>query len=67
MQWVAEVLGSDAYVNVMGSTIRGLVQAGEYPEIGRRVMKEEMAGALSAAREAGLDRIDGKPARGEGL
>jgi len=65
MEWVAEELGPNTYVNVMAQYYpAGKVSAHEYAEINRPVTSEEFGQALTAARAAGLYRLDPRfPAR----
>jgi uncharacterized Fe-S radical SAM superfamily protein PflX len=67
LHFVAEELGTGCYVNLMAQYYpSGKVgRDGEYPEIDRRVFREEYAEALALAEELGL-RLDPR-ARAEGL
>jgi putative pyruvate formate lyase activating enzyme len=59
MQFIAEKLSPDTYVNIMGQyRPAGKVSTEKYPEINRRVTAEEMAHAFQAAEQAGLWRFD---------
>ena len=59
MSWIARELSLTTYVNVMPQYYpAGKVSQSEYAEINRRVLPAEHAGALDAARKAGLDRLD---------
>lgn len=58
MRYLGE-LSPDTYVNVMDQYYpAGSVSAEKYPEINRRITGPEFAGALDAARKAGLWRLD---------
>jgi putative pyruvate formate lyase activating enzyme len=59
LRWVAETLGSDTYLNLMAQyRPEGLVRGGDYPEISRRPMREEILRAVEIAQELGLRRLD---------
>jgi putative pyruvate formate lyase activating enzyme len=55
--WIAENLPKDTYVNIM-SQYRPTYKAGDYPEINRRITREEYREAVGWAREAGLTNLD---------
>lgn len=57
VSWIAENLPRDTYVNVM-SQYTPLFKAFDYPEISRRLTREEFAQAVTWAREAGLTNLD---------
>lgn len=57
IEWIAENLPKDTYLNIM-SQYRPVYKAREYPEISRRVKREEYATAVRAARDAGLTNLD---------
>jgi putative pyruvate formate lyase activating enzyme len=57
MEWIAENLPKDTYVNIM-SQYRPVFRASAYPEISRRVNRQEYRDAVSAAREAGLINLE---------
>jgi putative pyruvate formate lyase activating enzyme len=57
VRWVARELTTDTYVNIMGQ-YRPEHRAREYPELSRRVTREEWEQALAWAREAGLTNLD---------
>ena len=67
MRWLAEDISPDTYINVMGQ-YQPQYQVGEiardgkprYASIDRRPTSLEMAAARSAAREAGLHRLDSR-------
>ena len=71
LRWVADELGPDTYLNLMGQyRPDGLVRGGDYPEIARRPTREELVRAVELALELGLRRLDagslaaaGTPAR----
>ena len=59
LQWIAQQLGPDAYVNLMDQYYpAGRVSAAEYVEIDRGLRGSEFAQAVRWAREAGLQRLD---------
>jgi putative pyruvate formate lyase activating enzyme len=55
--WVAEKLSRSTYVNIMAQ-YRPEHRASEYPELSRRLTRDEYQQALQWAREAGLSRLD---------
>jgi putative pyruvate formate lyase activating enzyme len=57
MKWIAEELPSDTYVNVMAQ-YRPAYKAYDYPEISRRITREEYQRVVTTAREAGLTNLD---------
>jgi putative pyruvate formate lyase activating enzyme len=57
MQFIAEELSSDTYVNIMGQ-YHPEYRAQSYQEIARFVTVEEVAEAKRLARGAGLHRLD---------
>jgi putative pyruvate formate lyase activating enzyme len=57
MKWIAGNLPKDTYVNIM-SQYRPMYKASEYPEINRRISREEYLEAVNSAREAGLTNLD---------
>jgi putative pyruvate formate lyase activating enzyme len=57
IEWIAENLPRDTYVNIM-SQYRPLYKAFDYPEISRRLKKEEYNEAVKWAKEAGLTNLD---------
>ncbi len=67
LRWIAGELGPGTYVNLMAQYHpAGLVVRGDdYPEIARRVHRDEYLRALELARELGL-RLDPR-SRAEGL
>jgi putative pyruvate formate lyase activating enzyme len=59
MAWLAQELSPDTYVNVMAQYYpAGAVSPEKYPEINRKLFREEYAEAVRIAREAGLWRLD---------
>lgn len=59
MQFLAS-LSEDTYVNVMAQ-YRPCYRASEYPELSRRITREEYRRAVQAAYDAGLHRLDERP------
>lgn len=55
--WIAENLPKDTYLNIM-SQYRPMYRAFEYPEINRRITREEYNEAVRWAKEAGLTNLD---------
>jgi putative pyruvate formate lyase activating enzyme len=55
-------LSADTYVNVMAQ-YRPCYEAHDYPQIARRITREEYREAVQAARDAGLHRLDERPKR----
>ena len=61
MEWVARELGPDTYVNVMAQYYpAGKVSGKDYVEINRAPRLDEYQEAVSAARAAGLRRLDAR-------
>ncbi len=59
VEFLAREISPHTYLNLMDQYYpAGLVGRGRYPEIGRRVTREEMERAFRYAREAGLYRFD---------
>ena len=61
VRWLAETLGSDTYLNVMGQYRpegRVLRERGRWPTLERGIRRDEVANAVAAARTAGLHRLD---------
>ncbi len=59
VQWIADELGADTYVNVMAQYHSAWrVGETEYPEIDRRITAGEFRKALDNFRSAGLVRLD---------
>lgn len=74
LRWVAEELGPDTYVNLMGQyRPEGLVRGGDYPEIAWPPTDAELQSAVELAHELGLLRLDGgslamaRPVRPRGI
>lgn len=57
IEWIAENLPKDTYLNIM-SQYRPTYRAFEYPQISRRITREEYSEALGWAREAGLTNLE---------
>jgi putative pyruvate formate lyase activating enzyme len=57
LEWIAEHLPKDTYVNVM-SQYTPTYKAFDYPEISRRITREEYDEAVRWARGAGLTNLD---------
>ncbi len=57
LEWIAENLPKDTYVNIM-SQYRPMYKAFDYPEISRRITREEYADAVRCAKELGLTNLD---------
>jgi putative pyruvate formate lyase activating enzyme len=56
-RWIAHNLPKDTYVNIM-SQYRPMYQAHQYPDIARRVTRQEYDDAVEWARDAGLTNLD---------
>jgi putative pyruvate formate lyase activating enzyme len=57
VKWVAQTLGPETYVNIMGQ-YRPEYRAHEFPEIARRTANAEYTQALAWAKQAGLTNLD---------
>ena len=57
MEWVAENLPKDTYVNIMAQYTPHF-KAYDYPEISRRITKEEYIKVVKRAQEVGLTNLD---------
>ncbi len=57
LEWIAQNLPKDTYVNVM-SQYTPTYKAFDYPEISRRITREEYGEAVRWAQEAGLTNLD---------
>lgn len=57
VEWIARNLPADTYVNIMSQYIP-VFKASDYPEISRRITREEYREVIAWAREAGLTNID---------
>jgi putative pyruvate formate lyase activating enzyme len=61
MNWLVRELSPHTYVNIMAQYHpAGRVSWQEFPEINRRPTRAEYAQAVTAARRAGLTRLDGR-------
>ncbi len=59
MEWLARELSPNTYVNVMAQYYpAGAVTAEKYPEINRKLFREEYEEAVRITRDAGLWRLD---------
>jgi putative pyruvate formate lyase activating enzyme len=63
ISWIAENLPKDTYLNIM-SQYRPMYKAFDYPEISRRITREEYEDAVNWARESGLTNLDLQGYRG---
>lgn len=57
MEWIAKNLAQDTYVNIMAQ-YNPLFKAYDYPEIARRVTREEYTKVVRRAQELGLTNLD---------
>ena len=57
IEWIAENLPKDTYLNIM-SQYRPMYKAFEFPEISRRITREEYEEAVECARNLGLTNLD---------
>jgi putative pyruvate formate lyase activating enzyme len=57
VEWIAANLPKDTYVNLM-SQYRPMYKAFDYPDISRRLTKDEYLSAIKWAKEAGLTNLD---------
>ncbi|MBW6480716.1 MAG: radical SAM protein [Bacteroidales bacterium] len=57
IDWIAENLPKDTYLNLM-SQYQPVYKALDYPEISRRITREEYITAINHAREAGLTNLN---------
>jgi len=61
LQWIADRLGRDTYVNLMDQYYpAGKVGAAQYPELDRQLTSCEFSEAGAIARELGLRRLDAR-------
>jgi putative pyruvate formate lyase activating enzyme len=61
LEWIAEELGRDTYVNLMDQYYpAGKVNADHHPEINRRLTSQEFAEARAIAQQLGLRRLDAR-------
>jgi putative pyruvate formate lyase activating enzyme len=57
IEWIADSLPKDTYVNIM-SQYRPMYHAFDYPEISRRITREEYSQTVAWARNAGLTNLE---------
>jgi len=57
IKWIAENLPKDTYLNIM-SQYRPMYKAFDYPEISRRITRQEYEEAVRCAKELGLTNLD---------
>ncbi len=57
IEWIAENLPEDTYVNIMAQ-YNPLYKAYDYPEISRRITREEYVKVVDRAKELGLTNLD---------
>jgi putative pyruvate formate lyase activating enzyme len=57
MEWIAENLPKDTYVNIMAQ-YNPVFKAFDYPEISRRILREEYMEVADRAQELGLTNLD---------
>lgn len=57
VQWIARNLPKDTYLNLM-SQYRPMYKAGKFPEIARKITREEYTEAVAWAKNAGLTNLD---------
>jgi putative pyruvate formate lyase activating enzyme len=57
MEWIGENLPKDTYVNIMAQ-YTPQYKAYDYPDISRRVTKEEYIKVVNKAQEVGLTNLD---------
>jgi putative pyruvate formate lyase activating enzyme len=57
MEWIAENLPNDTYVNIMAQ-YHPVYKAYDYPEISRRILREEYVAVVERAQELGLTNLD---------
>ena len=61
LTWISRELGPESYVNVMGQyRPAGKVCSERYAELNHALDRSEYQAALQMAREAGLERLDGR-------
>jgi putative pyruvate formate lyase activating enzyme len=63
IEWIAENLPKDTYLNIM-SQYRPMYKAFDYPEISRRITREEYKEVVDRAKELGLTNLDIQGYRG---
>jgi putative pyruvate formate lyase activating enzyme len=57
MEWIAEYLPKDTYVNIMAQYTPHY-KAYDYPELSRRITREEYIRVVKKAQEVGLTNLD---------
>jgi len=57
MEWIGDNLPKDTYVNIMAQ-YTPIYKAFDYPEMSRRITKEEYEGVVNKAREMGLRNLN---------
>ncbi len=57
LQWLAQAISPNTYLNLMDQ-YRPCYKAQEYPELDRRITREEFARAVRWAEELGFERLD---------
>ena len=57
MEWIAENLPKDTYVNIMAQ-YSPLYKAFDYPELSRRITRQEYRETVNRAKEMGLSNLD---------
>ncbi len=57
IEWIARNLPKDTYVNIM-SQYTPMYKAFDYPEIARRITRQEYEEVVAAAKDAGLTNLD---------
>jgi putative pyruvate formate lyase activating enzyme len=57
MEWIAENLPKDTYVNIMGQ-YNPVYKAYDYPELSRRITKKEYLAVVNKAKDLGLTNLD---------
>ena len=57
IKWIADNLSKDTHLNIM-SQYRPMFKAFEYPEIARRITREEYEEAVDYAKELGMTNLD---------
>ncbi len=57
MEWISEALPKNTYVNIMAQ-YNPLFKAYDYPEISRRITREEYKNVVKRAQELGLTNLD---------
>ena len=57
IEWIAENLPKDTYLNIM-SQYRPMYKAFDYPEISRRITREEYKEVVARAKELGLTNLE---------